>query len=809
MVPQLASRADVHKLFAAAKAACSAAAAAAAVAAAASIPPATTRSASPAAPLPPDSLQATPRSARGGSGSGASGTATPRAPALAAWEASDRPRSASVPSRAMVAAGGPSGGDSRPPSAAAVGRGPATVPKAQVAPEDIRFPVFLDFFVRLAVGIGCIDLQAEQQQQLRRERQAEELRLRQQQQQQQQKAAAGAAGLGARPSSGGSGNGPNAADPRDALLFSLLPPHSAEAVAQGAKLVDNVNSGRWGREVNSEQAAAAVLRLLERIGARRTDMAALKQQLDLLARMAGEHGARKKENKALYVHGPSCVAAAQNVGIAASPPPSGLLRPAPAPGAPPVAAGAAVGTTYGSPPHWNVLSHTPAPQFLLGVLAAEDRGNASEYRPAWREFGAEALDLGVLQPGELRLCRLVLHNRGTHQMSVRVDGSSAPFASCSYSGLHCVLPGIPKHVDVSVQLQEPGEVVGDIRLLFSSAKEPAREQEVVVPVYAMVGLPGSNPTERRVPTARSERSALASKAGSGRLLPKAVAAAAALSPQLPHHAPPRRASSTASGSTPASVSLAGGLGTGAGVSSAGSLLRGSAVHLGRGSGSLDASCGRDGWGFAGSSGVLVVPTGGSQGNHWYGYPHDRTADGGLSVDLSAADNAAAAAAAAVVATATTGPPPGVETQPASLVRTEPAGGAQGPVRRTCSASPGMHLYDSGGSSEGPNLHTCQLLHRGWSVAGRPGSSGGVRSAPLGQATWVPSVAEEQSSTCNPQSAGRALGEAWGVQPSRHGPYDTLTVSVGDNTPDVESAVSRGWTLGGSGSVRLGSGAAEA
>jgi hypothetical protein len=177
----------------------------------------------------------------------------------------------------------------------------------------------------------------------------------------------------------------------------------------------------------------------------------------------------------------------------------------------------------------------PAPQTSRGPVRAAESG----YRPEWREFGQPALDLGELQPGELRAARLLLINRSAHTLSVRLDADDAPFARCSYAGLQvrlrsaaasrgragacvargvgcpgcsCTAPtapqlepsrptppspaplqslptGVPRVVDVAVRLaEEPGEVLGELRLWVSSARDRhASCTAVAVPIYGAQG----------------------------------------------------------------------------------------------------------------------------------------------------------------------------------------------------------------------------------------------------------------------------------------------------------------------------------
>lgn len=360
---------------------------------------------------------------------------------------------------------------------------PVVLASAQVRPEEIRYPQFLDLLARLGVAIACLQQQQEGPPP----------------QQQQQ--------------------GP----PQPHLGPKRMPPDAARA---------------------------ALRALLRRMGLDRADMAGLKQQLDALARMAGEKGCRAKELKLAYVTGRSCCAAAQGT-VVEHPLPRGLVRVA-VPGGMPVAAGAVAGTSYGTSPPWSPLAPgKPPPPYLLELLQEEDRATFGEYRPRWHEFGTPSLDLGVLQPGELRVCRLVLHNRGVYALAVRLESAGAPFCRCSYGGLASLLPGVPRTVDVLVRCSEVGEVVGELRLYFCSRWQPA-ERAVSVPVYAMVGLGQAG---KPVATARSVRSSVASKTG-GEVLPRAVAASATLMGPLSHYVPPTGAAAHSTPSSAASTRAA-------------------------------------------------------------------------------------------------------------------------------------------------------------------------------------------------------------------------------------------------------------
>ncbi|GFR47599.1 hypothetical protein Agub_g9334 [Astrephomene gubernaculifera] len=412
--------------------------------------------------------------------------------------------------------GGGSGGSS----------GPVRVPRAQIHPDEIRFPAFRDFLVRLALAIACA-------------------------------AAANNAAtttntttqfLGSSTAVAAAVTGSSPHNGKLSRASSTLTSASVVTAAAAAGPLSTTTPGcssgsssRRQRSLSGVEAIAAVRRLLETMELYGDDHRGLKHRLDALARIASDHGARVKANKLLYMSGPSVVAAAAGVAIAsvAAPPPAAAASsgspvvPSAIAGAPPMAVGAAVGTSYGNPPPWSILAAAPAPSYLLAVLAEEDVGDGAAYRPAWREFGAMALELGVLRPGELRQCRMVLINRGVYQISVRLDTSGAPFCTCSYSSLNSLPAGIPRPVDIAVQLTDVGEVVGELRLYYSSRQDP-REKEIVVPVYGMVCPPTHAEVVvrgRKVPTTPSERRAMAAKAardGTATAAATAAAAAAAL-----------------------------------------------------------------------------------------------------------------------------------------------------------------------------------------------------------------------------------------------------------------------------------------
>ncbi|GLC64025.1 hypothetical protein PLESTF_000110300 [Pleodorina starrii] len=430
IVPQLASRLDITKIFNAAAAAAAAASS--------------------------SSSKTDPWVTRGGGGSSAASGLRARP--------SSAPRVLSKPAASVDAGGGSAGG-----GGGSAGGG-NVIPRPQPHPVEVRFPVFKDILVRLAIAIACAQRKPPPPQ---------------------------AGGRG-----GGGGGGAATAS-------------SSSSSSYG-----------WGHTMLAEEAVAAVRQLLEQLQLYRNDVRGLKHRLDQLARLAKEHAVRARANRMRYVAVPSPVEAAQHVAVA------------PNPGPPPPPPGARPGLLGRPLPPWGVLAAAPAPSYLTAVLTEEDQGDEARYVPAWREFDAVALDLGVLQPGELRRCRLLLHSRGPHTLSVGIDATDAPFCDLSHVGLHAVPPGMPLRVDVTVQLYDCGEVVGELRLRYSSSLD-RREREVAVPVYGMVCPPGGGGGARTRPRSASERSTMAAKATREPVV-QAVALAARATAPLGHCGPPRR-----------------------------------------------------------------------------------------------------------------------------------------------------------------------------------------------------------------------------------------------------------------------------
>ena len=88
-----------------------------------------------------------------------------------------------------------------------------------------------------------------------------------------------------------------------------------------------------------------------------------------------------------------------------------------------------------------------------------------------KEFPHPALNLGVMQPGELRCLRLVLRNRGTYGMAIRVDMSGAAANLALSFTEQPMPPGVPRVMDVDACFQQPGEYTGEIRVRTSSLEQ--------------------------------------------------------------------------------------------------------------------------------------------------------------------------------------------------------------------------------------------------------------------------------------------------------------------------------------------------
>jgi hypothetical protein len=99
------------------------------------------------------------------------------------------------------------------------------------------------------------------------------------------------------------------------------------------------------------------------------------------------------------------------------------------------------------------------------------------------------LNLGHVKPGQTRRARVVLRNRGWRHMHVRVDASGLPDGVAVSYKEACLPPGIPRVIDVSVQLGPRKETLGELRVVCTSIGEDgrSREEEARVPMYACRG----------------------------------------------------------------------------------------------------------------------------------------------------------------------------------------------------------------------------------------------------------------------------------------------------------------------------------
>ena len=70
----------------------------------------------------------------------------------------------------------------------------------------------------------------------------------------------------------------------------------------------------------------------------------------------------------------------------------------------------------------------------------------------------------MIQPGELRCLRVVLRNRGTYGLVIRVDTSgAADNLSLSFKE-QPMPPGVPRVMDIDACFDQPGEYTGEIRV---------------------------------------------------------------------------------------------------------------------------------------------------------------------------------------------------------------------------------------------------------------------------------------------------------------------------------------------------------
>ncbi len=108
----------------------------------------------------------------------------------------------------------------------------------------------------------------------------------------------------------------------------------------------------------------------------------------------------------------------------------------------------------------------------------------------------------MVHVGEVRCLRVVLRNRGTYTMAIRIDtgGAASDRLKVKFSE-QPLSAGVPRVMDVEASFDRPGEYHGEIRIFTRTRAE--EEQHVnSIPFYALV--PGEDPAAR-FPSARSER----------------------------------------------------------------------------------------------------------------------------------------------------------------------------------------------------------------------------------------------------------------------------------------------------------------
>ncbi|MEW5309185.1 MAG: hypothetical protein WDW38_001090 [Sanguina aurantia] len=218
----------------------------------------------------------------------------------------------------------------------------------------------------------------------------------------------------------------------------------------------------------------AVSAMMASLGLDDANILALRQRLDGLARNAQDRGPRKKALRLAYVAAAPAVEAAMGREL----------------------------TLDGEPCAWGATSNSPAPEQLQLLLRSFDVAALAVYRPDWRAFETPALDYGVMPPGEVRCCKVVLRNRGVYKMYIKIDSSAAPFLdSLTFNEMNFLAPGVPRVMEVTTRLHTVGEYVGELRI-FSRTKQDPQQYITVVPVYALVAVLGkgkpaaANPIER-------------------------------------------------------------------------------------------------------------------------------------------------------------------------------------------------------------------------------------------------------------------------------------------------------------------------
>ena len=198
----------------------------------------------------------------------------------------------------------------------------------------------------------------------------------------------------------------------------------------------------------------AVRLLMEKIGADHSSIMLLQRRLDSLARTVNERSGKKSTNKLSHVASGNGVEAARHL--------MARLRDE---GAWPSELGS-----------WDVDDPTPPPHVLVTAIMHYDESAKRRYKPDWkllpsRESGEQVLEVGHIKVGELRSFRILLRNRGTNTMHLRVDTIDASsHSSSSSSGLACSFselpmpPGVPRVLHVETRWSEKGHYQGVIRI---------------------------------------------------------------------------------------------------------------------------------------------------------------------------------------------------------------------------------------------------------------------------------------------------------------------------------------------------------
>lgn len=263
---------------------------------------------------------------------------------------------------------------------------PSKLQRSSMQPADLRFPQFCDLLIRIALAAA-----ARREEELanalpKKPIPSPTIQIPKEDDSGSGRASAEGEGsiLGgaADPSASGTQSGPRKLAAAALALGGAPPPKHLIAALEAEKTAGP---------------RAALKALMDALELTHPTHLILRQKLDALARMAADRGPRKKAIKWMYV------ASAQNSALDA------FKRATPAPG-------------LGG---WGVATEgVPAPAFLRDLLLGEDKAAGTQYVPCWRAFREPAaLNCGTMQPGELRMCRVVLFNRGQQQMHVRMDAT--------------------------------------------------------------------------------------------------------------------------------------------------------------------------------------------------------------------------------------------------------------------------------------------------------------------------------------------------------------------------------------------------